>query len=74
MKNYARLDKLEEEELTRKSLQLSVHLCIYSIVMVEYYSCNKGEYFVSISHIVSLLQRNLKMSIVYCSALNTNNK
>ena len=28
---------------------------IYGIVKVEYYSYNKGEHFVSISHIVSLL-------------------
>ena len=28
---------------------------IYGIVKVEYYSCNKGEYIVYISHIISLL-------------------
>ena len=40
----------------RKSLQLSVHLCIYGIVIkVDYCSYNKGEYFVSISHIIILI-------------------
>ena len=43
---------------------------IYGIVKVESYSCNKGEYFVYISHIISLLLRNPKMSIVYCGALD----
>ena len=28
---------------------------IYGMVKVEYYSCNKGEYFVSVSHVISLL-------------------
>ena len=28
---------------------------IYGIVKVEYYSQNKGEYFVPISHVISLL-------------------
>ena len=43
---------------------------IYGIVKVEYYSRYKGEYFVYISHIAFLLQRNPKMSIVYCGALD----
>ena len=43
---------------------------VYGIVKVEKYSCNKGKYFVSTSHIISLRKRNPKMSIVYCSALN----
>ena len=47
---------------------------IYGTVKVEYYNCNKGEYFVYISHIVILLQRNLKMSIVYHGSLYRNNK
>ena len=33
-----------------------MHLCIYGIVIkVKYYSCNKSEYFVSISHIINLI-------------------
>ena len=28
---------------------------IYGIVKVENYSCNKGEYFVSVSHIITLI-------------------
>ena len=28
---------------------------IYGIVKVEYNSCNKGEYFVSISHVITLM-------------------
>ena len=47
---------------------------IYGIAMVEYYSCNKGEYYIYISHVVFLLQKNLKTSIVYHSALDINNK
>ena len=27
----------------------------YGIVKVDYYSCNKGEYFVSISHVITLI-------------------
>ena len=27
---------------------------IYGIVKTEYYSCNKGEYFVHIGHVISL--------------------
>ena len=33
---------------------------IYGIVKVEYYSCNKSEYFVYIGHVISLLKRNPK--------------
>ena len=48
--------RIEEEEHLRKSLQLSVHLCIYDIVIkVDYCSYNKGEYFVSISHVIILI-------------------
>ena len=33
-----------------------MHLCIYGMVIkVEYYSCNKGEYFASISHLITLI-------------------
>ena len=32
-KNYTRLEKPEEEELVRKSLQLSVHLCMIFMVL-----------------------------------------
>ena len=28
---------------------------IYGIVKVDYYSCNKGEYFVSTSHVITLI-------------------
>ena len=28
---------------------------IYGIVKVDYYSCNKGEYLVSISHVITLI-------------------
>ena len=28
---------------------------IYGIVKVDSYSCNKGEYFVSISHVINLI-------------------
>ena len=47
---------------------------IYGIEKEEYYSFNKGEYFVHISHVISLLQRDLKMSIVYHGAFNISNK
>ena len=30
-------------------------MMIYGIVKVEYNSCNKGEYFVSISHVITLI-------------------
>ena len=43
---------------------------IYGIVKVEIYSCNKGEYFVSMSHYLSYIKENPKMSIVYCGALD----
>ena len=29
---------------------------IYDIVKVELYSCNKGEYLVSVSHVITLIQ------------------
>ena len=45
----------------------------YGIVKIEKYSYNKGEYFVSISHVIFLIKRNPKMSIVFCSALNIGN-
>ena len=32
-----------------------MHLCIYGIVKVEYYSYNKGEYFVSVGCIITLI-------------------
>ena len=56
-KNYTRLDKLEIRRggtFIRKSLQLSVHLCIYGIVKVEYYSCNKGDYSTAVGHVITL--------------------
>ena len=43
---------------------------IYGIVKKEKYSCNKGEYFVSISHVIFPSKGNPKTSIVYCSALD----
>ena len=44
---------------------------IYGIVKKEKYSCNKGEYFVSISHVIfPICKGNPKTSIVYCGALN----
>ena len=30
---------------------------VYGIVKIEIYSCNKGEYFVSISHVISPQQK-----------------
>ena len=45
---------------------------IYDIVKVEKYSYNKGEYFVSICHMIFLSNnRDPKTSIVYHSALDT---
>ena len=46
--------KLEEEELIRKAFTVKCAFVhdIYGIVKVEKYSYNKGEYFVSISHII----------------------
>ena len=47
---------IEEEEHLRKSLQLTVYLCVYStVIKVEYYSSNKSECFVSISHVITLI-------------------
>ena len=50
---------------------------VYGIVKIEKYSCNKGENFVFMSHVIpSILPKcvktkgNPKMSIVYCSALD----
>ena len=39
-----------------KSLELSLHLCIYGIVIkADYNSYNRDEYFVYISHIIILI-------------------
>ena len=46
----------------------------YGIVKVEKYSCNKGEYFVSISYIIFPIKGNPKMSIVNHGALDINVK
>ena len=64
--------KLEEEEIIRKPFTVK---CAFmynpcGIVKVEKYSYNKGEYFVSISHVIFPIKGNLKMSIMYCSTLN----
>ena len=39
---------------------------IYGVVKAEYNSCNKGEYFVSVSHVITLIPpKCAKMSIVH---------
>ena len=64
--------RLEEEELMRKpfTVKCTFMYDIYGIVKEEKYSCNKGKYFVSISHIILPNKGNLNMSIVYCGALD----
>ena len=53
----------------RKFLQLSLHLCIYGIVKVEYCRYNKGKYFVSVSHIISLSLKGTQRQVL-CIAVH----
>ena len=56
-KNYTRLDKIEARRGGAYTEVFTVKCAfmydIYGIVKVEYHSYNKGEHFVSFSHIVS---------------------
>ena len=37
---------------------------IYGVVKVEYYSCNKGEYFVYICHVISLPYKGTQRQVL----------
>ena len=55
--NYIKLDKVEVRRGRTHKEMFTVKYAfmydVYGIIKIENYSCNKGEYFVFISHIIS---------------------